>query len=61
MNKGTFFIMLTTQNGDYTPLMSEDGYDIAKYPTKEAAIKSAKNNVLGCNFGFEIFEKGCGE
>jgi hypothetical protein len=56
---GDFFVMLTTQNGDYLPLIDKYG-DIAKFNTANAARDSAKNNPLGENFGYEIFERGCG-
>ncbi|MBQ4879666.1 hypothetical protein J8M21_20825 [Pseudoalteromonas luteoviolacea] len=60
-NSGDFFVMLTTQAGDYTPLVnSENEPDIARFETKEAAEAGAQNSVLGSAFGFEVFEIGCG-
>lgn len=66
LNKGDFFVMLTTQKGDYTPLMLctdiiNDASELAKFKTKEAARNGALNSVLGENFGYEIFEIGTGE
>ena len=63
--KGDFFVMLTTQNGGYTPLMmctnitiNED--ELAKFETEDDARKAASRSVLGEMFGFEVFEIGCG-
>jgi hypothetical protein len=60
--KGDFFVMLTTQDGNYTPLTRGEGEasDIAKFETEEAARECVKNNPFGEHFGFEIFERGCG-
>ena len=63
--KGNFFVMLTTQDGGYTPLMmcTDIGtYDaeFAKFDTEEEARQSAEGTVLGEMFGFEVFEIGCG-
>lgn len=57
-NEGDFFVMLNTQNSDYTPLMFDD--DIAKFETELLARECAKNNPFGENFGYEIFERGLG-
>jgi len=57
---GGFFVMLTTQSGGYTPLMSSKTDNIAQFETEEEARASAEDNVLGENFGYEIFERGCG-
>jgi hypothetical protein len=53
-----FFVMLNTQNGGYTPMMGDD--EIAKYTTFEAAAEAAEDNPLGENFGYEVFQIGCG-
>lgn len=65
MNKGDFFVMLTTQNGGYTPLMfctdiATNEAELAKFATEQEARKAAKDSVLGEAFGFEVFEIGCG-
>lgn len=57
--KGDFFVMLTTQNGGYTPLQDEVG-ELAKYETEKEAEAGAKSTVLGSEFGFEVFERGMG-
>lgn len=57
---GDFFVMLTTQNGGYTPLMSSKTDDIAKFETAEIAKANAEDNVLGSNFGYEVFQRGDG-
>ncbi|MCG7552095.1 hypothetical protein [Pseudoalteromonas sp. Of11M-6] len=64
-NTGDFFVMLTTQNGGYTPLMlctniETSSEELAKFETKEAAAKAAESSVLGDNFGYEVFEIGYG-
>ncbi|CAH7152218.1 hypothetical protein [Vibrio alginolyticus] len=65
MNKGDFFVMLTTQNGGYTPLMlcadiASDEAVLAKFATEQEARDVAKRTVLGEAFGYEVFEIGCG-
>lgn len=64
MNKGDFFVMLTTQNGSYTPLIVEEDEnnesEIAKFETQKKAEEAANNSALGAMFGFEVFEIGCG-
>ena len=58
---GNFFVMLTTQDGGYAPLMDGSTDDeIAKFGSADAAKANAEDNILGANFGYEIFEKGCG-
>ncbi|UKA23351.1 hypothetical protein IHC92_20585 [Photobacterium damselae subsp. damselae] len=64
-NQGNFFVMLTTQNGGYTPLMlctdisiSED--TLATFDTEPEAREAAENSVLGEMFGYEVFERGYG-
>ena len=64
-NTGDFFVMLTTQSGSYTPLVlcsdiENNIEELAKFETKDAAIKGAEKTVLGENFGYEVFEIGCG-
>jgi hypothetical protein len=58
MESGNFFVMLCTQSGGYTPLMAED--DMAKFETLDAAKECARGNMLGDNFGFEVYERGEG-
>ncbi|UKA12835.1 hypothetical protein [Photobacterium damselae] len=62
--KGNFFVMLTTQDGGYTPLMKrKDGdsdVEFAKFDTEEEARQSAESTTLGEMFGYEVFEIGCG-
>tara|TARA_B100000809_G_scaffold134362_1_gene132056 strand:- start:968 stop:1180 length:213 start_codon:yes stop_codon:yes gene_type:complete len=65
-NKGDFFVMLTTQQGGYTPLelctsIANNTSELAKFKTKEDARKGALESVLGEQFGYEIFEVGTGE
>ena len=54
-----FFVMLYTQDGGYTPLMQDDD-NIAKFSSLFDASQAASTNTLGCKFGFEVFEIGCG-
>ena len=65
-NKGDFFVMLTTQKGNYTPLelctsIANNTSEFAKFETKEGAREGALGSVLGEQFGYEIFEIGTGE
>lgn len=62
---GDFFVMLTTQNGGVTPLMTCTDVgtyeaELATFETEEEARKGAEGSVLGETFGFEVFERGCG-
>jgi len=64
-NSGDFFVMLTTQEGGYTPLelctsIAYDTSELAKFKTKELAKQGAIDSVLGENFGYEVFEIGRG-
>lgn len=60
MKAGEFFVMLNTQGCGYTPLM-RDRDEIAQFSTADEAKMCAENNLLGSNFGFEVFERGTGE
>lgn len=57
--RGDYFVMVFFSDGNYTPLMENDD-NIAKFETREAAQKCAEENPLGENFGYEIFDIGCG-
>lgn len=57
---GDFFVMLTTQNGGYTPLMNKELDDIAKFESEYLAREAGNNNILGHNFGYEVFMIGDG-
>lgn len=59
MNNGDFFVMLTTQSGGCTPLMTCDD-EFATFETEDAARKAAESSLLGDAFGYEVFERGCG-
>lgn len=61
-----FFVMLYTQKGSYTPLMSctsiaNNTAEFAKFNSKEEAREGALGSVLGEKFGYEIFEIGYGD
>tara|TARA_R110000823_G_scaffold196638_1_gene327965 strand:- start:185 stop:397 length:213 start_codon:yes stop_codon:yes gene_type:complete len=65
-NNGDFFVMLTTQDGCYTPLelctsIANNISDFATFETEEDAREGALSSVLGEKFGYEIFEIGMGE
>ncbi len=62
INSGDFFVMLTTQSGGYTPLMTVIGQEevMAKFETLEQAQGAAMQSELGGEFGFEVFEIGLG-
>jgi hypothetical protein len=63
MEEDEFFVMLNHPN--CSPLVMTDkdgdGDDIAYFDTKESAEASAKNNTLGHNYGYEVFQLGRGE
>ncbi len=54
-----YFVMLNTQRGGIAPLMKDD--EIATFPSLELAKQAGKANLLGSNFGFEVFYRGEGE
>jgi hypothetical protein len=65
MNKGDFFVMLTTPNGGYTPLelctsIANNEATLAKFKTEDKAREAANSSVLGTTFGYEVFEIGMG-
>ena len=65
-NRGDFFVMLTTPSGGYTPLelctsIADNTSEFAKFNTKELADSGALGSVLGSEFGYEVFQIGCGE
>jgi hypothetical protein len=53
-----YFVMLNTQNGGITPLMSDE--EIATFDTPGEAKDAGKENMLGAHFGFEVFGRGEG-
>lgn len=61
-----FFVMLYTQDGGFTPLISaesaEPGVDekMAKFESEEEACAGARSSSLGLTFGFEVFRIGEG-
>jgi len=60
-NKGNFFVMLTNQKGDFTPLMACTDIrtyqsEVAKFETNEAAHNCALGSFLGKQFGYNVFE-----
>lgn len=63
MNSKDYFVMLTTQSGEYAPLM--DGNDIAKFTTAYGGYHSHKETGLGClNYnqdGIDIYHPTCAD
>lgn len=58
-----FFVMLNHPScpGNYLPMgCGEHDFELARFATKDEAEKAAKESVLGENFGYEVFEIGCG-
>ena len=55
-----YFVMPHCQNGGFSPRSQEDG-ELATFDFFEEACESAEDNLLGSHFGFEVFERGCGE
>ena len=63
-NNGDFFVILSTEKGGYTPLMSFTGSheeELAKFGTKEEARGGALSTALGKLFGYEIFRLDMGK
>lgn len=65
-NSGDFFVMLTTQEGSYTPLqtctnITECEAEFARFETRIKAREAALDSVLGDMYGYEIFEIGYGD
>lgn len=58
--KKEFFVMLNTQNGGITPLVSGEREDLATFDTVEEAEEAAKSSSFGDAFGFEVFQTGYG-
>ena len=38
----------------------EHDFELARFASKAEAEEAAQNSVLGENFGYEVFEIGCG-
>ena len=56
-----YFVMLNSQSGkSIMPLIDEDEY-VCLYDTFDEAKTAAENNIMGENFGYEIFLCGNGE
>ncbi len=56
-----YFVMLNLQRGGISPMTLGEDDELALFETQEEAEASAKNNVLGDAFGFEVFCRGNGE
>jgi hypothetical protein len=54
-----FFVMLTTPDGGYTPLLDDTG-EIAKFEYVDEATITAFETELGEEYGYEVFEIGRG-
>ena len=60
-NTGDYFVMLNLQGGGIEPMTYKTTNDLAMFETKEQAEASAKDNLLGDMFGYEVFCRGYGE
>ncbi len=58
--KNRFFIMLSSQNGDYIQPIIDEEEDVLLYPTYEIAKSLAEDHPACEAFGYEIFERGTG-
>ena len=57
-----YFVMLESQTHEWVlPLLDEEGKDVALFSTREEARAAANDNRMGAHFGYEIFERGCGD
>jgi hypothetical protein len=50
-----FFVMLSLNNGDPTPMINEQG-DPHLFDTEEMAYDAAENNLLGQAFKYKVYE-----
>ena len=55
-----YFVMLHTQTGGIAPLVEDDGEEICTFESPQEAVEAAEKNILGANFGFEVFCRGDG-
>ena len=61
MEEKHYFVILNCQNGMVTPMVQGDlQEELAMFEHEYEAIAAAENNMLGANFGFEVFELGGG-
>jgi len=60
-NTGDYFVMLNLQRGGIAPMTYKDTDELAMFETQNEAEASAKENLLGDMFGYEVFCRGCGE
>lgn len=51
--------MLTTPNGSATPMTNLNG-DVAFFTALDRAKEAAEHSLFGSEFGWEVFELGCG-
>lgn len=54
-----YFVILNTQDGGIAPLVIDDG-ELAVFESETEAKLAGEGNLLGANFGFEVFESGTG-
>jgi len=58
--KNRFFIMMSSQNGDYVlPIVGEDE-EVMLFETQEDAEDCATDHSFCQAFGYEVFERGTG-
>jgi len=58
--KNRFFIMMSSQNGDYVlPIVDEDE-EVMLFETQEDAEACATAHSFCQAFGYEVFERGTG-
>lgn len=58
-----FFVMLNHPSEDIPalPLAGVDPDTVEFFASRDEAIEAGNNNLLGENFGFEVFELGTGD
>ena len=54
-----YFVILNSPEGAFVPLLNSSS-NLAMFESEIAASVAGNRNVLGCSFGYEIFEIGGG-
>lgn len=60
MSNDKYFVILNTQSGSITHMSTGDYNDLAVFDSLDDAIKAARNNILGKNFGFMVINDSGG-
>lgn len=58
--KNRFFIMMSSQNGDYVLPIVDDDEEVMLFETEEDARRCGDDHSFCQAFGYEVFERGAG-